>query len=103
MATGRARKRVRYGLDVKFTSEEKKTAFIGRLDDIRKLLMLPGRRHLENRQLLGELFSCAERRALTVQQGMREAHHGHQAMRDSYHPISEDGNVFRECRYVHIM
>ena len=83
MATGRARKRVGYGLDVKFTSEEEKTAFIERLEDIRKLLTPPGRRHLENRELLGELFSCAERRGLAVQQGMGEAHHGHQAMGDS--------------------
>ena len=43
----------------------------------------PGCRALNNRELLCEVFSCAERRGLAVQHGMEEAHHGHQAMGDS--------------------
>ena len=58
-----AKKRMRYTIDMVFTSEEEKVSFKGRMDDLKTLLSPPGatkHKKIENTQLILELFKLAE-------------------------------------------
>ena len=60
MATGNARKRVRFTLDVTFPAAECKLAFLARLTGVRDAMTPPGAAKLDNYGLLSQLFSLAE-------------------------------------------
>ena len=60
MATFGRRKRVRFTLDVSFTSEGTKEAFVTRLNAMRSFLTPEGADKVDNHGLLSSLFSLAE-------------------------------------------
>ena len=60
MATGNARKRVRFTLDVTFPTAECKLAFLARLTRVWDAMTPPGAAKLDNYGLLSQLFSLAE-------------------------------------------
>ena len=59
MATGNARKRVRFTLDVTFPAAKCKLAFLARLTRVRDA-MTPGAAKFDNYGLLSQLFSLTE-------------------------------------------
>lgn len=55
-----SRKRVRYTLDVHFSSQEEKEAFVRRLKSVRELLTPAGCPPMDNHGLMSALFDAVE-------------------------------------------
>ena len=56
---------VRFAMDVSFSSDDTKTAFVSRLDAVRKQLTPAGAQRLDNYNLLS-LFQLAEGRSIST-------------------------------------
>ena len=54
------RKRVRYTLDVHFSSQEEKETFVRRVKSVRDLLTPAGHPHVDNHGLMSALFDAVE-------------------------------------------
>ena len=62
-----SRKRVRYMLDINFSTVEEKDAFTQRLKDVRKRLTPEGSSSLDNCTLMLAMFDAVEREAAQAQ------------------------------------
>ena len=75
MATLR-KKRVRFTLDLNFTSDAEKDAFCGRLSDVRDQITPSGSHTLNNRELLSALFDLVDKHSHSTQPSVQCASTG---------------------------